>query len=984
MMPFDPNNEQPQPLEDSILKSRHWERQNPLLQSEEGFGKMFALASVGLAQADPATGQWLCVNQQLCNITGYSSEEMVRMKISEITHPDDRQKDWDAFQSVIRGEAPHYQLDKRHIRRNGEVAWVNVNMTVIRDLAGHPTVAIATIEDITERKKAENEVKRLSQWLLKTQRISRTGGWAIDIKTSEIWVSPEARRVYGIGDHEPLTVERIQAIPLPEYRSILNTALQELISAGKPYDVEFQIRHGTNKAVVDIRSQAEYNAEEFTVLGVIEDITERKQSEMEIEQRLRALTRPLDQPGNIVFQELFDLSTIQRIQDEFAAATGVASLITAPDGTPLTRPSNFYRLCGDIIRGTEKGLSNCRQSDATLGRYNPDGPILQPCLSCGLWDAGVSIAIDGRHVANWLIGQVRDETLTEDRMREYARQIGADESAAIEAFREVPVMSRERLKQVAQALFSLANQLSTTAYQNVLQARFITEQKRARERSAKAFKACPEAMTITSMEDGTYIEVNDVFLKKTGFQRDEIIGRTSIELGVWCSLNDRQRFLNEFSKHGSVRNFEVRFRMRSGELRDCLISSEKIELDGKQCSLNYIFDVTERKQMEAQLLRSQRMDTIGAMAGGIAHDLNNILAPILMASATLRYELRQPDSLAVLAMIEGNAKRGANIIQQLLAFTRGKEETAVLDPKHLVREMAQIALEIFPKAIRVITAIGANGWSINANATQLHQVLLNLCVNARDAMPNGGTLTLGLKNTIVDDVFAPVSVDARPGNYIQISVTDTGTGIAGDIQDKIFEPFFTTKAPGHGTGLGLAAVQQIVRKHDGFIHLYSKAGVGTTFSVYIPAVLSPLAEVSTVNEKARQEGSGECVLIVDDEPSIRFATQKTLQANNYRVLTAENGAEALKVYDRDPAQVNLVILDMMMPVMGGIETLAALRQRNPKLKVIISSGILSIDQENDPFEVQHPDGTLFKPYSAVEILATVDAVLHDKRKQAFD
>ena len=216
------------------------------------------------------------------------------------------------------------------------------------------------------------------------------------------------------------------------------------------------------------------------VLGVARDITDRKRAEEALEKRMVALTLPLDDSGSVTFEELFNLVDIQRLQDEFAKATGVASIITHPDGTPITAPSNFCRLCS-IIRKTEKGCANCFKSDAAIGRFSSLGPAIQTCMSGGLWDAGAGISVGGRHIANWLIGQVRDATQTEKHMRRYAREIGADQDAVVEAFREVPAMSRERFGLVAQALFTLANQLSATAYQNVQQARFIADRKRAEE-----------------------------------------------------------------------------------------------------------------------------------------------------------------------------------------------------------------------------------------------------------------------------------------------------------------------------------------------------------------------------------------------------------------------------------------------------------------------------------------------------------------------
>jgi two-component sensor histidine kinase len=215
------------------------------------------------------------------------------------------------------------------------------------------------------------------------------------------------------------------------------------------------------------------------MIGINDDITERKRTEEGMEKRLVALTQPLDDPKGIGLEELFSIAELQHLQDQFARATGVASIITFPDGTPITRPSSFRPLCNDIIRKTEIGRANCFKSDAAIGRPNPNGPTVQPCLSCGLWDAGAAITVGGRHIANWLAGQVRDEAQTEEKMREYARDIGADEDEVAEAFREVPAMSHQRLRRISEMLFSFTNQLSKIAYQNVQQARFISELRRA-------------------------------------------------------------------------------------------------------------------------------------------------------------------------------------------------------------------------------------------------------------------------------------------------------------------------------------------------------------------------------------------------------------------------------------------------------------------------------------------------------------------------
>ncbi|MBT0664199.1 PocR ligand-binding domain-containing protein [Geobacter pelophilus] len=315
------------------------------------------------------------------------------------------------------------------------------------------------------------------------EEISHVGSWSHDLATDKLSWSDEVFRIVGL---EPQSIEptydAFLAMVHPEDRALVKSAYLESVAAGNSsYEIEHRIireKSGEVRVVLERCFHVCDSAGQIIKsTGMVHDITERKQVEAALERRIMSLTRPLDENWSIDFEDLFNLSDIQRLQDEFAKATGVASIITYPDGTPITQPSGFCRLCIDIIRQTEKGLANCYKSDAMLGRLSHNGPAIQPCMSGGLWDAGAGISVGGRHIANWLIGQVRDETQTEERMREYAREIGADEQELIAAFREVPAMSQQQFEAVAGALFTLANQLSTTAYQNVQQARFIAERK---------------------------------------------------------------------------------------------------------------------------------------------------------------------------------------------------------------------------------------------------------------------------------------------------------------------------------------------------------------------------------------------------------------------------------------------------------------------------------------------------------------------------
>jgi hypothetical protein len=334
--------------------------------------------------------------------------------------------------------------------------------------------------------------------------------------------------------------------------------------------------------------------------------------------------------------------------------------------------------------------------------------------------------------------------------------------------------------------------------------------------------------------------------------------------------------------------------------------------------------------------------------------------------------------IRTLDALESSAKRGANIIKQVLTFARGIEyEKSIIQLKHLISEMENIIKETFPRSIHVNLEIVKELWPIEGDATNLHQVLLNLCVNARDAMPNGGKLKLTAENIEIDENSAKFYINAKPGRYVVLSVSDTGTGIPKDIVDKIFDPFFTTKPIGKGTGLGLSTVHTIVRSHGGFINVYSETGIGTTFKAYLPAVESGQSVKTGSKTKEIITGNGELILVVDDEASICEVTHQMLEAFGYSSLTAPNGAEAIVIYKSRVNEIALVITDMMMPVMDGPKTIRELHKINPAVKIIASSGLMaSHDTER---EIGHfVGGFITKPYTAEKLLEIVHSVLHKK------
>jgi PAS domain S-box-containing protein len=943
----------------------------------------------------------------------------------------------------------------------------------------------------------------------------------------------------------------------------------------------------------------------------IADLTGRTRATEVMQERMTALTDPNDTA--IEFADLFNLDDIQELQNQFAQATGVASVITHVDGTPITQPSNFTRLCAGIIRQTEAGRCNCFKSDAVLGRCNPTGPIVQPCLSGGLWDAGTSIIVGGRHIANWLVGQVRNEAQDDAQMRAYAQAIGADEDAFMEAYRQVPAMSRERFDAIAQTLFTLSRQLSSTAFQNLQQARSIAERDRAEaalRASESRFRAtidhsgagyfridrqgCYEAvnrswlrmhgftaaeqilgrhfstthephnlpkaekivrqgfagfdllsgesshrmadgsvgshtfslhpvrregdvvavegflidttsqrrakadfeMLFDTMLDGfalhdilcdssgrpidaRYVAVNPAFERHTGLKAAEVIGRTVLQVfpaiePTWtdafrrvASSGEAEVFeshspsLNRFFLISAFRPSPVRFACimvditarklaeehireqaalldvtqdaifvtdldrtvsywnRSAvllfdlpsdaagkkietltqkdpppdfaELWQAVVAQREwtserrrltpagrtidvrirarvlVDSSGEPSSVLVVFtDITESKQLEVQFLRAQRLESLGALASGVAHDLNNVLTPILIATEMLRPLARAAEDRQTLQLLSDSARRGADIVQQLLLFGRGSDSPrSPLSVGGTIKDVGKMMRGTFPKNIVLSVQAPADLWLVDADRTQLHQVVLNLCVNARDAMPQGGRLMATAENVQVDEAFARTHGGKRTGSHVRLRVQDTGTGIPLELLEKIFDPFFTTKPAGQGTGLGLATALGIVRSHDGILDVRSVVGEGTTFDIYLPAAASAAGVATSEIDRKEAMGQGELILVVDDEESICSALQRTLTSHHYRVMIASDGAEALGVFAQNANQVKLLITNMWMPVMGGAETIRTLRRLNPKLPVIAMSGLSAhraeLEREfgprlqflSKPFEADH-------------------------------
>ncbi|SPE51229.1 putative Multi-sensor hybrid histidine kinase [Verrucomicrobia bacterium] len=627
-------------------------------QSEDEFRAIFEVASIGMAQTDPRTGQWLRVNQKMCAITGYAADELLQMRVPDITHPEDRQRDWELFQQVVRGDAPDYRLEKRYVRKDGVVAWVNVNMTVIRDAAGRPARTMAAIEDVTTHKLAQ------------------------------------------------------AALAQSEER----------------------------------------------------------------------------------FRTLFEL---------------------APDG--------IY-LC-DL-----------------QGRF-----------------------VGGNKAAEELVGYARAELIGK-------------------SFLTLNLLSASDLRRAAAAL----------------------------ARNAQGEATGPEEYELTR-KDGR---------------------KLSLEIRTFPAKTQQQLLV-----------------------------------------LGVARDITERKQLEAQFRQAQKMEAIGQLAGGVAHDFNNLLAVMRGNADLLLMDAEQNTSQTneCLKHIAAAAERAAGLTRQLLIFSRKQAiQSEPLALNGLVQNLTKMLKRVIREDIRLECRYAEQLPFVQADPGMLEQALLNLVVNARDAMPRGGQLLIATEGVRFDAASAGTHPDARPGEFVCLSVSDAGTGIAPEHLERIFEPFFTTKEPGKGTGLGLATVYGIVKQHQGWVEVSSRVGVGTTFRILLPAIPPP-ARTAVAAPDAELRGGSETILLVEDDYSVRMITRHVLETFKYKVHEASCAREAVEVWGRHAGEIALLLTDIVMPEgVTGRELADRLRAAKPGLRVIFLSGysgdVVGVDTE---FFRRTGSCFLHKPCATAILIQTV-------------
>ena len=931
----------------------------PLLAPPVGEAEPLALR-LGIARVRDRV--FVSVNQYFCEMLGYTAAELVgqstmMLHISSEVH----ERFGTAFyQDLNTHGAAAWQTQLRC--KDGSL--VEVMLTSVHD--GQPgNERTFAIVDITKSRRAEQELFWQNRELTAFHRISEV--MLSDQSTQSIF-DTIARETSGMTDFPMVAIELCdfeRAVMI--YRGAHGIPLHEMPSPFEvPMDVSLsgQVAH-TGETLVehDISSRREYAAPILRMLGVqtfvcvpiktdgrvVGTLSLSHHESIPVEPRVVKAASSL---ANYL-ATLFD-----RLHAREAVSRSEAELSTVYDRVPsvLCLFDEQLQIVRANLAATEfAGYAGSTARTQLLGEFfhipapSPAGGSCGPegdCLGCDLRSVLLGTLATGKSQR-----QVRMiQTIIRNGNREEV----------------VLLVSTERI------------QLGTTV-RVLMCLEDITKNVRADEQirsQAALLDITGDAIFVRDFSDRV-VYWNEGAHRLYGWTPAEAIGRTTNELMPDQTSFESARALHTVQHHDA---WTGEFKQKARDGRDLIINSRWTlvrEPDGKPKAILVVnSDITEKKQLESQLLRSQRLESIGTLASGLAHDLNNVLAPMMMAVQFIKDNSEDDGIRACFQTLETCSRRGADIIRQVLMFARGVEgERILLNPKHLIQEMQRIANETFPRSIEINTRIARQPCILLGDVTQIQQVLMNLCVNARDAMPQGGMLTIGLEKKELDEAGAKFHPKAKPGNYVVISVKDTGTGIPPELVDKIFDPFFTTKPLGQGTGLGLPTVLGIAENHGGFVHLETQPGTGTTFFVHIPAAPGDaLGGENAAGGVDAGKGNGELILVVDDEPSVRKLTSAILGRNGYRTLTAAEGREGIKIYEQNRQNVRLVVSDLMMPQMDGPSMLRGLRELNPDLRSIIITGL---GEENRIAEARAAgaDMILNKPFAADQLLMSVKQLI---------
>ena len=518
----------------------------------------------------------------------------------------------------------------------------------------------------------------------------------------------------------------------------------------------------------------------------------------------------------------------------------------------------------------------------------------------------------------------------------------------------------------------------------------ITERKLAEdalreseERFSRFFRASPIGTSISRLSDGRFVDANDAFLSLFGYTREEVVGHSALELGIWADPGDRAEMLRILLEHGRIRGIERQGVRKSGEIIDLVGFGEMIDIAGKQYILSLVYDITEqkrgereRKKLEEQLFQAQKIESVGRLAGGVAHDFNNMLGVIIGRAEMALQQDVSPDKLQHhLDEILKAGLRSADLTRQLLAFARKQTVIPqILDLNDTISGMLKMLRRLIGEDIDLFWVPELDLWKVKIDPSQVDQILANLVVNARDAISGVGAITLRTENVAIYDSNSAEEPEIIAGDYVLLTVSDTGAGMSREVREKIFEPFFTTKELGKGTGLGLSTVYGVVKQNDGFIYVASEPGKGTTFKIYLPRFEGQTAQAPSEEITAKRPTGTETILLVEDDEAILDLGKMILQELGYKVLAAHTPVYALHLVEAHPGDIHLLITDVVMPEMNGRELAELLRAVRPNLKCLFMSGYTA-DAIAHRGILEEGLNFIQKPFGSDELAARIRQVL---------